>query len=402
MPFKAAEQSSKMEAVPHGGVLINRELTGKLRDEAKEHARKLPVLKLSEREICDLEMIATGAMSPLEGFMTRKDYDACLEKKRLSNGLVWTIPVTKSIIAEEKSKIEKTKEAALADSEGHLLAILEVEDIFPNDKKKQALAIYGTAEEAHPGAGQILKMGDWFVGGRISLFERPHHKDFLEHRRDPRGTRELFKEKKWKTVVAFQTRNPIHRAHEYLTKCALETVDGLMIHPLMGETKGDDVPAKVRMKCYEVLVEKYYPKDHVLLSVFPAAMRYAGPREAVWHAIVRKNYGCTHFIVGRDHAGCNRPDGKAYYGTYDAQLIFDEFQPEEIGIEIYRFEHTFYDKKTQGIVSFKTAPQNAEQFSVSGTKLREMLRAGELPPPEITRPEVAQILIEAMREKVTK
>ena len=216
---------------------------------------------------------------------------------------------------------------------------------------------------------------------------------------DPAQTRDYFQKKNWKTVVAFQTRNPIHRAHEYLTKCALETVDGLLVHPLMGETKGDDVPARVRMECYKVLIEKYYPKDHVLLSVFPAAMRYAGPREAVWHAICRKNYGCTHFIVGRDHAGCNRPDGKPYYGSYDAQQIFDEFTPEEIGIEIYKFEHSFYDRKTGGIVSFKTAPADADQFSVSGTKLRDMLRSGQIPPPEITRPEVAQILIEAMREK---
>ena len=388
-----------MEIRPHGGTLINRELEGKAREETKTRAKKLTALTLSEREVCDLEMIAVGAMSPLQGFMAKSDYDSCLSKKRLSNGLPWTIPVTKSITADEKSKISSQKEVALADSEGNQLAILEVSEIFPNDKKKQAVAIYGTDEEAHPGVAQILRMGDWFVGGKISLFERPHHKDFLEYRLDPKQTREFFQKKNWKRTVAFQTRNPIHRAHEYLTKCALETVDGLMIHPLVGETKGDDVPAKVRMECYKVLINKYYPKDHVLLAVFPAAMRYAGPREAVWHAICRKNYGCTHFIVGRDHAGCNKPDGKSYYGTYDAQLIFDEFTPEEIGIEIYKFEHSFYDKKTGGIVSFKTAPADADQFSVSGTKLREMLRAGQIPPPEITRPEVAQVLIEAMREK---
>ena len=241
-------------------------------------------------------------------------------------------------------------------------------------------------------------MGDFFVGGRISLFSRPKHKDFLDHRLDPRETRAVFERKKWKSVVAFQTRNPIHRAHEYLTKCALETVDGLLIHPLMGETKSDDVPAHVRWACYTTLIDKYYPKDRVVLSIFPASMRYAGPREAVWHAICRKNYGCTHFIVGRDHAGCNRPDGTPYYGSYEAQEIFDEFSPEEIGIEIYRFEHSFFDRRTGGIVSHKTAPAEAEPLSVSGTKLREMLRTGEMPPPEITRPEVAKILIEAMKE----
>ncbi len=388
-----------MSIKPHGGTLVNRELEGRAREEAKIRAKKLISFTLSEREVCDLEMIAIGAMSPLEGFMTKADYDFCLAKKRLMNGLPWTIPVTKSITTDEKSKISKEREVALADAQGNQLAILEVSEIFPNDKKKQALAVYGTDEEAHPGVAQILRMGDWFVGGKVSLFERPHHKDFLEYRLDPKQTRELFQKKNWKRIVAFQTRNPIHRAHEYLTKCALETVDGLLIHPLVGETKGDDVPARVRMECYKVLIDKYYPKDHVLLAIFPAAMRYAGPREAVWHAICRKNYGCTHFIVGRDHAGCNKPDGKSYYGTYDAQLIFDEFKPEEIGIEIYKFEHSFYDRKTGGIVSFKTAPADADQFSVSGTKLREMLRAGEIPPPEITRPEVAQVLIAAMREK---
>ena len=242
-------------------------------------------------------------------------------------------------------------------------------------------------------------MGNWFIGGRISLFQRPHHTDFLDYRLSPKQTRELFQKKNWKRIVAFQTRNPIHRAHEYLTKCALETVDGLMIHPLVGETKGDDVPARVRMDCYKVLIEKYYPRERAVLIVFPAAMRYAGPREAVWHAICRKNYGCTHFIVGRDHAGCNKSDGTSYYGTYDAQLIFDQFRPEEIGIEIYKFENSFFDRKTGGIVSLKTQPPDADAFSVSGTKLREMLRAGQVPPPEITRPEVAQILIEAMRQK---
>ena len=386
---------------PHGGTLINRELEGNAKQVAKERAQKLVKLVLSERELCDLEMIATGAMSPLEGFMTKADYESCLSKKRLKSNLPWTIPVTKSITAVEKSKISKEKEVVLADSEGNLLALLEVTDIFPHDKAKQARDVYGTEENAHPGVGQILKMGEFFIGGKVSLLQRPIYKTFLEYRLDPRQTRELFAKKNWKKIVAFQTRNPIHRAHEYLTKCALETVDGLMIHPLVGETKGDDVPAKVRMECYKVLIDKYYPKDKVVLTVFPAAMRYAGPREAVWHAICRKNYGCTHFIVGRDHAGCNKPDGKPYYGSYDAQLIFDEFMPEEIGIEIYKFEHSFYDKKTGGIVSFKTAPADAEQFSVSGTKLREMLRAGQIPPPEITRPEVAQILIEAMREKAS-
>lgn len=390
------------QITPHGGKLINRVRAPSERQKRRDKILTLPKLTLSEREVCDLEMIATGAMSPLEGFMNSEDYSSCLDKNRLRNGTVWTIPVVKQINGTEKSTLSPGKDAALAHPESGALAVVHVEDIFPHDKKKHAEKLYGTTDEAHPGVAQILKMGDWLVGGKIDLIDPPRHKDFNDHRRDPVETRAYFKERGWKRIVAFQTRNPIHRAHEYLTKCALETVDGLLIHPLMGETKGDDVPARVRMLCYEALVEKYYPKDHVLLSVFPAAMRYAGPREAVWHAIVRKNYGCTHFIVGRDHAGCNRPDGKSYYGSYDAQLIFDEFDPAEIGIEIYRFEHSFYDRKTGGIVSYKTAPADAEQFSVSGTKLREMLRKGELPPNEITRPEIAKILIEYMQEAQIK
>lgn len=391
-----------MGIAPHGGKLVDRCLEGKPAEEAKGRSRGMTTLALSDRELCDLEMIATGAMSPLEGFMSKADYESCVARKRLANGLPWTIPVTKSVTAEEKSKISRAKEVILTDARGNGLAFLEIQDMFPHDKMKQAREVYGTEDEAHPGVQQILRMGDWFVGGKISLFQRPYHTDFLEYRLDPLKTRELFEKKGWNRIVAFQTRNPIHRAHEYLTKCALETVDGLLIHPLVGETKGDDVPARVRMECYKVLIEKYYPKDRVALVVFPAAMRYAGPREAVWHAICRKNYGCTHFIVGRDHAGCNRPDGKSYYGTYDAQLIFDEFDPKEIGIEIYRFEHSFYDRKSGGVVSLKTQPTDADPFSVSGTKLREMLRAGQVPPPEVTRPEVAQILIEAMRESVTR
>ncbi len=383
---------------PHGGVLVCREVTGAARAETSEKAKKLKSIVLTEREVCDLEMIATGAMSPLQGFMIERDYKACLEYKRLADGLPWTIPIVKSLSRDEKEIVAKEKEITLQDSSGRALAILQVESLFVHDKAEHAQKIYGTTDEAHPGVKQINQMGDFFLGGRITLFARPAHQDYLDHRFDPEKTRAYFREKGWKRIVAFQTRNPIHRAHEYLTKCALETVDGLLIHPLMGETKSDDVPARVRWDCYTTLVDRYYPKDKVLLGVFPASMRYAGPREAVWHAICRKNYGCTHFIVGRDHAGCNRPDGKSYYGSYDAQLIFDEFSPSEIGIEIYKFEHSFYDRKSGGIVSYRTAPPDADPFVVSGTKLRELLRAGEIPPPEITRPEVAKILIDAMRE----
>lgn len=384
-----------MPISPHGGVLINRELKGKQREEAESRAKSLPAINLSEREVCDLEMISNGAMSPLEGFMKREDYESCLDNKVLTNGLPWTLPVVKGISGQEKAAIKRRSEVVLKDTRGRALGLLEIEDVFRHDKVKHAQMVYGMEDPLHPGAKHVFEMGDWLVGGKISVFNPPKHGDFLEYRLSPAETREEFKKRGWKQIVAFQTRNPIHRAHEYITKIALECVDGLLIHPLVGHTKGDDISAEVRMKCYEALLKRYYPKDRTMLAIFPAAMRYAGPREAVWHAIVRKNYGCTHFIVGRDHAGANRPDGSPYYGSYDAQIIFDEFEPADIGIEVFRFEHTFYDKLTRSMVSYKTAPPDADPFSISGTKLREMLSRGEIPPEEITRPEIAKILIEA-------
>ncbi|MBI4971138.1 MAG: sulfate adenylyltransferase [Candidatus Omnitrophica bacterium] len=337
------------EIPAHGGKLINRELTGKERDEAAKKASSLKQLVLTEREIADLEMIATGALSPLEGFMTKDNYESVLDEMCLVGGLPWTIPVTKQINDEVKKLIKAGESVALTDKSGKALAIMLVEDVFAHDKKKQALSVYGTEEEAHPGVAAVYAMGDWFVGGKISLIERPVHADFKELRLDPKDTRELFKQKNWRRIVAFQTRNPIHRAHEYIQKCALEIVDGLLLHPLVGETKGDDVPAKIRVKSYTAILEKYYPKDRVVMAAFPAAMRYAGPREAIFHAIARKNYGCTHFIVGRDHAGVNRPGGGGYYGSFDAHYIFDEFDPKDIGITPLFFDFTFFCKTCNGI-----------------------------------------------------
>ncbi len=357
-------------------------------------------LTLTPLEESDLEMIATGAFSPLEGFMNRADFESVLDQMHLAKGGVWSLPVVKSITSEEEKLIRGAKEVVLQSEAGLPLAVLEVEEIYPHDKTKHAQEAYGTEERTHPGVARVFSMGDSLVGGKISHFERPEHTKFLQYRKDPAETRRIFQERGWKTVVAFQTRNPIHRAHEYLQKCALETVDGLLIHPLVGETKGDDVPAEVRMRCYEVLIEKYYEKKRVLLSVFPAAMRYAGPREAIFHALVRKNYGCTHFIVGRDHAGVSRPDGKAFYGPFDAQKIFDEFKPGEIGVTPLFFDNAFYCRACGSMASEKICPHDSnDRVIFSGTQVREMLRRGEIPPPEFTRPEVAQILIEAYREK---
>ena len=381
-------------SIPHGGKLIHRILRGKDREIAEEKAKTLRHIHLNSREISDLEMIATGAMSPLEGFMGRNDYHMVMDTMRLSNGLPWSIPVTLSVTKEELQGISEGTEIALTDEAGESLALMTVEDIHPHDKKKEAIEVYKTESEEHPGVKALQEMGEYLLGGKISLFRRPKHQDFLAYRLDPEDTRKLFQEKGWKRVVGFQTRNPIHRAHEYIQKTALEVVDGLLVHPLVGATKGDDIPADVRMKCYEVLLDNYYPKDRTMLTVFPAAMRYAGPREAIFHAILRKNYGCTHFIVGRDHAGVGN-----YYGTFDAHYIFDEYEPGELGITPLFFDHTFYCKQCEGMASFKTCPHDsAHHVALSGTKVREMLRNGIEPPHEFTRHEVAAVLIAAMKK----
>ncbi len=379
---------------PHGGRLVNRVLEGKERQEAEARAkgidRKLP---LTDREVSDLEMIAIGAFSPLEGFMCRDDYHSVMDTMTLKNGLPWTIPVTLSTTEAEAKGLKQGMEIALTDASGATVALMTINEIFQHDKEKETIQVYGTREEAHPGVKKVLEMGEVLIGGPISLIKRSEGGEFSNERLDPKETRALFKEKGWKRVVGFQTRNPIHRAHEYIQKCALETVDGLMIHPLVGETKGDDIPASVRMRCYKSLIDNYYPKDRVALVVLPAAMRYAGPKEAVFHALIRKNYGCTHFIVGRDHAGVGN-----YYGTFDAHYIFDEFDAQAIGITPMFFDYTFFCKRCGSMASYKSCPHDStHHITLSGSKVREMLRSGLCPPPEFSRPEVARILIEAMK-----
>ena len=379
---------------PHGGTLVNLLVSGSDRDRAIEEAANLPKLVVNERELSDLEMLAVGALSPLTGFQGEKEHRSILESMHLTNGLPWTIPVTLSLTDDDVKRVGGTEAVALvAEQGGRALAIVEVDEIYKRDRHAEAIGVFGTDDPAHPGVEALHAAGEYCLAGEVRAIELPAHDDFLGYRRTPAETRAAFAERGWKTVVGFQTRNPIHRAHEYLQKCALEIVDGLLVHPLMGATKGDDVPADVRMRCYEVLFADYYPKDRAMISVFPAAMRYAGPKEAIWHAIARKNYGCTHFIVGRDHAGVGD-----YYGTYDAQKIFDEFEPGELGITPLRFEHSFYCLRCEGMASPKTCP-HAEEHRVilSWTKVRQMLRGGERPPQEFSRPEVADILIEAMR-----
>ncbi len=378
----------------HGGTLINRIMEGRDRETRLAQVPSLPKLKLSAREKSDLDMIACGALSPLEGFMGEKDYLSVVNNMRLESGIPWTIPITLAVTKEQATQYPLDKPIALTDENGAPLALFHLTEKYLAKKELEAQKVYKTTEEAHPGVAVIKKQGDVYLGGKIDLLNRVTYSDFLEQRKDPAELRKLFAEKKWKRIVAFQTRNPIHRAHEYLTKSALEICDGLLIHPLVGETKSDDIPANVRMKCYQVLMDNYYPKDRVVLAVNPAAMRYAGPREAIFHALIRKNYGCTHFIVGRDHAGVGN-----YYGTFDAHYIFDEFEPEEIGITPLFFDHTFFCKKCEEMASNKTCPHTAEdRITLSGTKVRELLSKGELPPQEFSRPEVAKILIESMKK----
>ncbi len=388
-------QGSKLVA-PHGGALVDLLAPTSRGDQAQalyESARSLPTIHLSPRTLSDLELLIVGGLSPLTGFMTRRQYDSVLQEMRLPDGTVWSLPVTLAVAREEAASLREGSQVTLATEDGQPLAILTVEEKFAYDKAREARLAYGTEDAAHPGVAALYNQGEVLLGGPVAAFCLPPHDDFLQYRLTPAQTRAAFTERGWSRVVGFQTRNPVHRAHEYIQKCALEIVDGLLLHPLVGETKSDDIPASVRMRCYEVLLEGYYPKDRVLLSVLPAAMRYAGPREAIFHALVRKNYGCSHFIVGRDHAGVGD-----YYGPFDAQYIFDEFRPEELGITPLFFDNTFFCRRCDEMASAKTCPHGpADRVIFSGTRVREMLAAGEAPPPEFTRPEVARILIEAMR-----
>jgi sulfate adenylyltransferase len=366
---------------PHGGELVDR--TG----ERPDGVERLETLRLTRRELSDLDMLASGALSPLTGFMGRGDYERVVEEMRLGSGLPWALPVCLAV-----DEAPRGDEVALADAAGRPVALLEVAEVFEYDKEREAERCFRTTDDAHPGVGRLYAQKRRYAAGRVTVFERLEPA-FPELALDPVETRAAFAERGWRRVVGFQTRNPIHRAHEYLTKGALETVDGLLIHPLVGETKSDDVPAVTRVECYRVLLDGYYPADRVVLSAFPAAMRYAGPREAIWHAICRKNYGCSHFIVGRDHAGVG-----SYYGTYDAQLIFDEFEPHELDIEPMFFEHAFWCRACAQMATPKTCPHGGDDHVfLSGTKVRELLAAGELPPVEFSRPEVAAVLIDAYR-----
>ena len=376
-----------------GGHLVDLRAPAADREKLREAAAKLTAIPLNARDLADLEMLATGAFSPLTGFMNEADYTSSRDNLRLSSGVPWSIPITLAVDEALAKSLKPGQEVALS-YESARLATLKIGEIFKVDRRREAESVFGTPDEEHPGARNVLSASASCVSGQPVLFEDIPGRTFLETPREPAQTRAAFREFGWRKIAAFQTRNPSHRAHEYIQKIALEVCDGLLLHPLVGETKGDDVPAAVRMETYHVMLDLYYPKARALLAVMPAHMRYAGPREAILHAIVRRNYGCTHFIVGRDHAGVGK-----YYGTYDAQKIFDRFDPAEIGITPLCFENTFYCKRCDAMASFKTCPHSDEdRLLLSGTKVREMLKNGESPPPEFTRPEIAAILVRSMRD----
>jgi ATP sulfurylase/adenylyl-sulfate kinase len=356
----------------------------------RAEAHTLPRLEVGQRELSDLFMLATGGLSPLAAFMDEPDYRSVIEAGRLASGRPFTIPIV--LRSESAPKAERV--ALFAGD--HPVGILDVTSAYTTSHEAEAISVYGTTDGAHPGVRVLKDSGLWALGGRVTALARPTS-GFPEYDLTPAQVRAVKTERAWKTMVGFQTRNPVHRAHEYLQKVALEIVDGLLLHPLVGETKSDDIPASVRMSCYEELLRGYFPADRVLLATNPAWMRYAGPKEAVFHAIVRRNYGCTHFIVGRDHAGVG-----TYYDTYAAHRIFDQYAPGELGIEILRFEHTFYCSACGGMASTRTCPHPPELHrTLSGTAVRTLLAEGKDLPAEFTRPEVARVLLDAAKEEVT-
>lgn len=379
---------------PHGGTLVNRIVEGTEREQLIENAKSLHSIILNQWSLSDLELIGIGGFSPLTGFMNQADYESVVENVHLKNGHVWSVPITLPVSQTEANNLEIGEQVALYGEDGMLYGVLDLEEKYTYDKQKEAQHVYGTTDNAHPGVKKVYEKGEYYLAGPIKLINRPQHDAFVDYHLDPLETRQLFNELNWKTVVGFQTRNPVHRAHEYIQKSALEIVDGLLLNPLVGETKSDDIPAEVRMESYQAILNNYFPENRARLVIYPAAMRYAGPREAILHALVRQNYGCTNFIVGRDHAGVGD-----YYGTYEAQEFISQFE-NELDIQILKFEHAFYCEACGNMATAKTCPHDgSNHLHLSGTKVREKLRNGESLPEKFSRPEVANVLIKGLKEK---
>jgi len=375
---------------PHGGRLLPLLVSGDEREGALNEARALPKIRLSSREVSDLIMLAMGAFSPLQGFMGKEDHRRVVKEMRLSDGLLWPIPITLSVSKEQAGNIKEGQKVALVDSDqDEIMASMLVEEKYPYDKRQEALQVFGTDDEQHPGVKKVYEQGEVYLGGPAKVFSEGGYPERFPEFARPAETRAIFADRGWTTIAAFQTRNPLHRSHEYLTKIALEVCDGLLIHPIVGKLKSGDIPAEVRMECYKVLLDNYYPKDRVVLKVYPMEMRYGGPREAILHAIIRQNFGCSHLIVGRDHAGVG-----SYYGPFDAQRIFDELTPGDLYIQPLKLETTFWCNKCGSMASLKTCPHpDEDHLLISGTKLREMLTKGERPPEKFSRKEVLDILV---------
>ena len=356
----------------------------------------MPSIHLAPHELSDLRLLAWGAYAPLTGVLGEDDYAGVVTSMRLDSGALWSLPIALSLDEQAAREAKGATEVELVAPNGAVAGLLRDPEVYLVDPSEEAREVYATADPAHPGVARVLEGGEWRAGGAVSIPD-PSVLDlpapFDRHPASPEAVRQEIARRGWRTVVAFQTRNPIHRAHEYLTKVALEGVDGLLVHPLVGETKGDDVPADVRLRCYEVLLDSYYPADRALLGLFPAPMRYAGPREAVFHALVRANYGATHFIVGRDHAGVG-----SYYGTYEAQDLLRSLGPEELGITPLYFDNSFFCRTCGQMATNKTCPHGADDHvALSGTEVRRLLAEGAPPPSEYSRPEVAALLIDAYR-----
>lgn len=377
---------------PHGGRLVNRVISAEEAEEWKSRAAGMPRLRLDLRQLTDLYLLGEGAFSPIEGFQGSEEVWGIARDFRLRSGLLWSIPLL--LLADDEAKgWEEGAPVLLLDANDQPVGVLHLEEKFPLEKPEFAQLIFRTKEEKHPGVAWLYSSGNIALAGKVSVFPgwRPHA--YEEYASTPRETRQAIEERGWTRVVGFQTRNPIHRAHEYVLKVALELADGVLIHPLVGETKSDDIPAEVRLQCYEALIANYFVPQRTLLALYPTWMRYAGPREAIFHALVRKNYGCTHFIVGRDHAGVGK-----YYGPFEAQEIFRQFPPQDLGIEPLFFDRVFYCSLCDSMATPKTCSHGEEaHVELSGTQVRTMLQKGILPPPEFSREEVARILVESMR-----
>jgi sulfate adenylyltransferase len=381
-----------MTISPHGGTLIPLLLQREELKKELDKAKRLPQITITSREASDLIMLGMGAFSPLTGFMTRENYDGVLAEMHLEDGTFWPVPITLAVSKKDAETVKEGQEVALVDkATGEIMGIISVEEKFGYNKEFEARRVFQTESTEHPGVDKLLRQGEILLGGPVKvLSEGEYPTRFHRYYARPAEVRRIFEERGWSQVAAFQVRNPIHRSHEYCTKIALEISDGLFIHPLVGALKADDIPAEVRIRCYEVLLDNYFPTDRVVMRVYPMEMRYAGPREALLHAIIRQNFGCSHLIVGRDHAGVGN-----YYGPFDAQKIFETLSPDDLEIKPLNIDWTFYCYKCEGMASMKTCPHSAEdRCLISGTELRRMLSKGEMPPPEFSRPEVLEILLD--------